>query len=514
MSKQGNLCQRNHSINRVILSALCIVWATAYSTPANVMKQPPNILWIMLDDLRADALSCYGTPWAQTPNMDQIAARGVRFKNAYTQSVICTPSRLSILTGHYCHTLKEMEMGAKPEIPADYLPLAAPPLEQQIDLPSVLSKLDMSPVNVGKTHWSERWDMIPIEEPPRADHARIDPALRVYDLVRLVSPQPFPPEHGRVSRRWTIGGGNPLLFDEIKPKIIVDAALDVLKKRDPAKPFFLRMSFSAPHIPILTPPDFMAPLDSIDIPNPTAEELSTKPYFERLQLAQYGSVLHLNEEELLVARGSYYGLVSFVDYQIGRVIEHLKAHNLLQNTLIVINSDHGIQLGEHGLYKKRNFYEQTVAVPLIFSWPGKLPQGMVIDELVEMIDFLPTVMDLVSIETPAEIPGRSMMPLIRGEVDSWREVVFSELDHSMSPYTALRVYSGRRIMVRSKQWKMIYFRDARVPSEDGALYDMVGDSGETKNLYNDAEYAEVVSMMKNRVSDWSEGKQFNPQSRP
>ena len=77
MSKQGNSCQRNHSINRLILSALCIVWATAYSTPANVMKQPPNILWIMLDDLRADALSCYGTPWAQTPNMDQIAARGV-----------------------------------------------------------------------------------------------------------------------------------------------------------------------------------------------------------------------------------------------------------------------------------------------------------------------------------------------------------------------------------------------------------------------------------------------------
>ena len=230
--------------------------------------------------------------------------------------------------------------------------------------------------------------------------------------------------------------------------------------------------------------------------------MARKPQFERLQLGQYAGSLHLTPEKLRVARGSYYGLVSFVDHQIGRILEFLEARGELDNTLIVINSDQGLQLGEHGLYKKRNFYEQTVAVPLIFSWPGQLPEGVVIDDLVELVDFLPTVLDLVGEDVPAGIAGRSLLPLIRGSVEGWRDVVFSEIDHSMSGYTALRVHSGRRVMVRTEEWKLVYFRDARAPGPDGALYHLSVDPGEMDNRFDDPACAEIVAALKAAVDTW------------
>ena len=329
--------------------------------------------------------------------------------------------------------------------------------------------------------------------------------------MRLVAPQTFPPEGSRIARVWTIGGGNPLVFDEIGPGIITNVALEKLAELTAAnQPFFFRVSYVAPHVPILTPPDFMVPPNSVALPYPSSEELASKPVFERLQLAQYATIMHLERAQLQVARGSYYGLVSFVDRQVGRIINLLEERGQLDNTLIVINSDHGLQLGEHGVYKKRNFYEQTASVPLVFSWPGHLPKGVVIDELVELIDFLPTVLDLVGLRVPEGIAGRSLVPLLRGEVTSWRPAVFSEIDHSMSVYTALRVYSGRRIMVRTEDWKMIYFRDARAPAEDGALYHLAEDPGETRNLFGDPAYREVIADLKRAVDAWDAGERFEP----
>ena len=491
------------------LTALAF-WMLAPAVGTAASERPPNILWIMLDDLRPDALGCYGTAWARTPNIDRVAARGVLFKHAYAQNIVCRSSRHSMLTGQYCHTVKDMEMGPKPEHPVPYYRPDGP--SAVIDLPGVLAQLGMSPWNVGKTHWSEWWQQVPYEATPAAEWLLFDPPeKRVYQLVKLTSPQTFPPDELKKQRVWTIGGGNPLPYEMTRSGAITDAALAKLEELTSSdQPFFLRVSYFDPHVPIMVPPDFIVHPDSVDLARPSRAELNSKPFFERLQLAQYASVQHLSLFDLLLARGSYYGLVSFVDHQIGRILDFLEASGDLENTLIVFNSDQGMQLGEHGLYKKRNFYEQTVSVPMIFSLPGRLPAGRVVDDLVELVDFLPTVMDLTGVEIPQGIAGRSLVPLIRGEVDRWRPAAFCEIDHSMSGYTALRVHSGRRVMVRTEEWKMIYFRDARVADEDGALYSMVEDPGETRNLFTDPELSEVRETLRRRVDAWDAGARFDP----
>ena len=472
-------------------------------------QQTPNILWLMLDDLRPDALGCYGTPWAKTPNLDRIAARGVLFKNAYVQNVVCRSSRHSMLTSQYCHIVQDMEMGPEPD---QFPPYFREDAYTQIDFSAVLADLGMKPFNIGKTHWSNWWIDIPYEDYLRAEWAEFDPpSVRVYGLIHIFAPQSYPPRESRHQVRWVIGGGNPLNFDKTGSGSITNAALSKLDELTSSnQPFFLRVSYFDPHIPIMTPPSFMIDPDIVDLPIPVPEEIDRKSSFERLQLAQYASVQHLTKDELKIARGSYYGLVSYVDHHIGRILDLLEERGVLDNTLIVVNSDQGIQLGEHGIYKKRNFYEQTAKVPLIFSWPQHLPQGKIFDELVELVDFVPTLMDLLDMDIPADIAGRSLMPLIRENTTSWRPAVFSEIDHSFSGYTAMRVHTGRRVMIRTEEWKMIYFLDPRVADEDGSLYNLKKDPNETRNLFYKKQFVGVIAKLKKLVDEWNAGARFEP----
>jgi arylsulfatase A-like enzyme len=297
--------------------------------------------------------------------------------------------------------------------------------------------------------------------------------------------------------------------EDTRPARVTDAALKTLTGLcESKKPFFLRVSYHAPHIPIQVPAEFLPDPESIRLPYPSDEELASKPYFERHALAQYSGTTHMTREELQVARATYYGMVSLVDFQVGRILRYLEAQGQLDNTLIAVNGDHGLQLGEHGLHKKRNFYEQTVSVPFLLTWPQALPQGKVIREPIEFLDFLPTLLDLVGQPVPAGISGRSLLPLIRGEVKEWRKAVFCEIDNAGSYYTALRVHSGRRIMVRTKEWKMIYFRDTRARAKDGALYHLSKDPGETKNLYDDPRFESVRLELERHVDAWDRGEKL------
>jgi arylsulfatase A-like enzyme len=159
-------------------------------------------------------------------------------------------------------------------------------------------------------------------------------------------------------------------------------------------------------------------------------------------------------------------------------------------------------LGEHGLWKKRVLYDDNVKAPLVLSCPELLPRGKVIAEPVEMIDFVPTLMALCGLDVPNSISGRSLMPLIRGEVAEWREACFCEIDHSMSMYDELREHSGRQVMVRTKEWKLIWFMDERVADKDGALYNLKNDPGERVNLYGRPEHADVVEYLERLGQEW------------
>jgi arylsulfatase A-like enzyme len=165
-----------------------------------------------------------------------------------------------------------------------------------------------------------------------------------------------------------------------------------------------------------------------------------------------------------------------------------------------------MQLGEHGLWKKRVFYEGNVKSPLIMSCPRLLPRGKVIDEPVEMIDFIPTLLELSGVRVPQDMRGKSLMPLIRGTVKNWRAACFSEIDHSQSMYEELRDGTGRRVMVRTKAWKLVFFMDRRVEDKDGVLYNLEDDPDERHNLYRNPKYAGVIRRLENMAQLWDKGE--------
>jgi arylsulfatase A-like enzyme len=204
-------------------------------------------------------------------------------------------------------------------------------------------------------------------------------------------------------------------------------------------------------------------------------------------------------------------MMSLVDVQVGRIVKALSDAGQLDNTIIAFTSDQGFQLGEHGLWKKRVFYDGNVRVPLIIRYPKKLPVSLTIEEPVEMIDFLPTLMELSGLDIPQNIRGASLMPLINGETSTWREACFSEIDHSQSMLEELRQGTGRRVMVRTKEWKLVYFMDNRVANKDGALYYLKNDPDEKTNLYNDPEYEAVIDYLESLAEEWTRGRNFAPQ---
>lgn len=448
----------------------------------------PNVLWIMMDDCRPDALGCYGRPWARTPNMDELARRGVRFDTAVTQCPICIPSRTSMKTGQYCHQVRRTFMG---DPPADTPPYLAGSSREYPNLLTAWTDAGMHPINVGKRHafvqdWLHKGD-------PRARKSERRDSGKRYPPVKLTT-------HG-----WQIGGTVDMHPDDTRPAQIAELALETLEGlADAGAPFFLRVSFHAPHVPIQVPPSFMVDPDSVALPLPSEDELKAKPRFEREQLRVYSGTLDLSHEALQVARGAYYGMVSLVDRQLGRILAFMHEQKLLDNTLIALNSDQGLQLGEHGLHKKRNFYEQTICSPLLFCWPDHLPEGKVVSDPVEMVDFVPTLMELSGLVPLRDVAGKSLVPLMKGEVDAWRPAVFAEIDHSGSMYDELRRGSGRRVMVRTREWKLEYFKDPRVADRDGALYNLRTDPQERFNVYDDPEYRDVIARLEDSVDEWDQ----------
>ncbi|MBN2136839.1 MAG: sulfatase-like hydrolase/transferase [Sedimentisphaerales bacterium] len=467
-------------------------------------SKPPNILWIMMDDARADALGCYGKPWARTPNMDRLAAQGIRFAAAVVQNPVCVPSRTSMKTSHYCSTCGITAMGNPPAVKPAYMKNAKP------DLPNLLNawkNIGIAPVNVGKTHafqndWLQKGDapaLVDFLAKPKGPEGK-----KKFDEAEDFDYRPV----NIKTHRWMIGGIVPYAPEDTQTWRLGDLgvkALEELAAKD--DPFFLRVSFHAPHVPCRVPKQYFIDPDKIDLPLPTEEELKSKPRFEREQLRIYAGGLDLTAQQIGICRGTYYGMVSLVDAQVARLIKTLKQTAKLDNTIIVINSDQGFQLGEHGLWKKRVLYDQNVCVPFILSCPAMLPQGKVIEQPVEMIDFIPTLMDLTGLDIPENIPGRSLMPLITGRTKQWKRAVFCEIDHSGSMYDELRKNSGRRVMVRTAQWKLIYFMDERAEDKDGALYNLKLDPQEKTNLYGDPKYAHTITRLEKLAEKWDRNRQ-------
>lgn len=485
-SSNSHVWSRREFIKRSTMAGSAAVLAGGCS-PA---KQPPNILWIMTDDQRIDSLGCYGSPWATSPNIDALAQSGTLFRHAIAQSPVCAPSRTSILSGKYCHSTGILENRSKVSgtLPA---------------LTESFVRHGYQVTNIGKLNMING-DPFPntIKSPGYGG-----PAATPFKLKGEFEDRESDFDVITLPDFVIIAGTYPLPEEQTEHGITTTNAIQYIEN-ELQEPFFLRVSMISPHTPVLPPKpyDTLYKPEDIPLPFPTKDEFETKPEIERIRLHRLaGSFGRISRDEMRKSWAAYYGLTASVDHQVGLLMEALQRQQLLDNTIVVFASDQGVQMGEHGIYMKRNFYEQTVLCPLIFSWLGRLPEGKTVDAQVEMLDLLPTLIELAGLPGNTEAQGISLVPLISENTQTGKDAVFSEIDfgtaHAQYPFFT-DIESARQIMVRTPEWKLTYFPDLDNP--DGALYNLHTDPGETDNLFSSVQYRQIIENLKNMAKDWDQ----------
>jgi arylsulfatase A-like enzyme len=473
----------------------------------------PNIIFIMTDDHATSAISAYGSPYIETPNLDQLAKEGILFKKAFVTNSICAPSRAVILTGKYSH------LNSVPDNETAFDTV-------QLTFPKVFQKNGYQTAIVGKWHLRS--------QPKGFDYWNVLPGQGLYYNPAFID------------------NGKDTTYQGYVTDIITDKTLEWLQQRDANKPFMLMMHHKAPHR------NWMPALRHLD---QFEEGFSTLPesYYD-----QYSGREHLKDQTLTVAEHmslgydlkmkcdtcteapinqwtsnafqhrmnlfteeqreqwvkgyqqersefesferhdtrafkewklkrylqDYLRCILSVDESIGRINQFLKESGLDENTLVVYTSDQGFFLGEHGLFDKRYMYEESFSTPMIMKYPEMIPPGSTSDELVMNLDLAPTFLDLAAIEIPNEMQGRSLLPVMSSKAKTqWRESIYY---HFYEDAFGVPRHYG----VRTDRYKLIRFDTDPVSWE---MYDLENDPKEMTNLYNDPEYASVQEMLKEEM---------------
>ena len=426
------------------------------------MLEQPNILVIMSDQHAPMFSAPYGHPIVQTPNMDRLAQNGVVFENAYCNSPICVPSRMTFMTGLHLHHSGIWDNGVP--LPSDRVTWA-----------HQLKSVGYDVVLSGKMHFRG------------LDQLHGFRAQLAYDINAQNLPK---------VRDWSDGLESNHPVTEIKAKAgrsqeidaddaVTQASLTYL--RDPerkSQPWALVAGYVAPHPPFVVLQKYidMYPAEEIDLPTiPEGHLDNLHPAYQR-QLKWRGWQLdQITEENIRRVRSVYYGLVTYLDDQIGHLLKALEETGQLDNTIIIYVSDHGEMLGEHGLWHKCNFYEQSVRIPLIISGRDT-PTGKRISEVVSTVDLTATLLDIAGVKSIAPLDGSSLFPLMKAENGEWKDEALSEFyaDGSTRPWA----------MLRQGKYKLVYSHHD--PLE---LYDLENDSGEFHNLAQQDDYQTVLNTM-------------------
>ena len=441
-------------------------------------RRPPNILWFCTDQQRYDTLHALGNSRIRTPHTDRLIAGGTCFTQAYAQSPVCTPSRASFLTGRYARTTRCRQNGQ--QIPA-YERLLSRLFADQGYLCGLAGKLHLSSCAAGRVE------------------NRIDDGYTVFHWSH--HPQPDWPEngytqwltsHGKAWDELYAGGyqtpyvkeGVPAAFHQTT--YCAEKTIEFIRAyRD--QPWFFSFNCFDPHHPFDPPSEYLSryPVDDMPLPKIRAGELDSKPQYQRLDSKWahnepgYFDVQAMTDRDRKEVTGAYYAMIELIDDQLGRILSALEDTEQLEDTLIVVMSDHGEMLGDHGLYLKGpHFYDESVRVPLVLHWPGKVGAGIRSNALVELIDLAPTLCELAHIPCYQGFQGRSLAWICRREADpmNHRDFVFSEY------YNAWTHHHAYGSMLRTRDHKIVVYHG----SEDGELYDLEADPEEFDNLWRDA----------------------------
>lgn len=491
---------------------------------------PRNILFIMCDQLRADYLSCYGHSTLDTPNIDSLAAIGVRFDNAYCQAPLCGPSRASFYTGRYQSSHGVMANEDSTRI-------------DELMLADYLRPSGYRSALVGKTHNRKSVDAL-LELGISADsgivkcaasggfepfelHEGLYPdgtALENHGYTRYLIEQGYAGKNpwqeyansgedkdGNIRSGWRLRNSHfaARVAEQDSETVYTTArAIDFLEQQEQDKPWCLHLSYIKPHWPLIAAAPYHNMYSASDVQpvkRADKERDNAHPVVQAFMQQEYSESFARDDirEHVIPV---YMGLVKQIDDQLGRLFDFMKKHQLFENTMIVFTSDHGDYLGDHWLGEKDLFHEASAKIPLIIVNPNKTAaetRGSVCREMVEAIDLLPTFVEFAGARINHErLEGNSLMPLLRSQKSppNWRQYAVSETDYSHRGTRSLlnlAPYDCRATMIREKRWKYIHYNLFRPQ-----LFDLLNDPAELVDLGDDAAHQSVRDDMQTLLIDW------------
>ena len=458
----------------------------------------PNVLFIAADDLSC-ALGCYGDLIAKTPHLDRLAATGTCFLNAYNQLPLCNPTRASVMTGLRPDTIKvyDLDRHFRDEVP------------EAVTISQQFMKHGWWAGRVGKIYHYNVPASIGTDgfDDPQSWQNTINPIGRDKTDEHLVfNAEP----HRKISAAlsWLAADGKD---GEQTDGMIATEAIKLMEEKK-GEPFFIAAGFFRPHTPFVAPKKYfdMYPLETLSLPyapKDDREDVPTAAFAHNCPIPHYG----LDEVTCLKAMQAYYACVSFIDAQVGRMLDALDRLELTDNTIVVFWSDHGYHLGEHnGIWQKRTLFEQGAKAPLIIRNPKAEGKGQPCRRIVEFVDIYPTLTELAGLPTPKQVEGRSLKRLLDNPLTQWNGTAITQVLRPADNRLQQPVM-GRSI--RTERWRYSDWGEGKYGEE---LYDHFADPMEFNNLALNPtkENRRIIKMLKKELTEKASGKvpttPFNP----
>jgi len=458
---------------------LISAWLTlTVALPAQSVDSRPNIIFILTDDQRYDAMGFVGHyPWLKTPNIDRIRKEGVHFANAFTTHSLCAPSRAGFLTGMYSHKHGVTTNQEGREINHEKTPTFG----------QYLQKAGYHTGYIGKWHMGEFDD-------PRPG----------WDYWCSFKGQ------GNYTRNLLNINGTRIVKEGYVTDVLTDYAIEFIESNHHNGPFLLYLSHKAVHGPFTPPERHKHLYDNVSSPKPLSwdDDLDDKPEWQRRMNLPHGLGARLRRKHPMPVppkrnpgpypkngthnQRNYMRCISAVDEGIGRIFQTLEKNGMLENTVIAFAGDNGYMHGEHGMGDKRLAYNESMRIPLIMRGPGIRP-GSTVEEIALNIDVAPTFLDLAGIKVPPAMQGRSLLPLAAGkQVKDWRTAFLYTYWRDLIPAIP------RITAVRTMDKLYVHYPDGDSINE---LYDLTNDPGEMHNLAQLPEYAPLLKKMQKKLAD-------------
>ncbi|MEW6359693.1 MAG: choline-sulfatase [Planctomycetota bacterium] len=442
----------------------------------------PNILMIMADQLPAATIGAYGHPIVKTPHMDRLAERGILFENCYTNCPLCAPARAAMCTGKLVGKIGAFDNGT--ELPAQ-IPTFLHHL-RRAGYETILSG-KMHFIGPDQLHGFERrltTDIYPSFfnwTPDWRKGVYANPGTSVSQLA----------ETGLCT--WNL----QLDYDEEVQFRALECLRDLARRQNGGRPFFLCASYTHPHDPWLITRKYWDRYDhdEIDMPAAPAVPMEDMHPFDRwLQIHHMVDKFPPTDEMIRTTRHAFYGMIAYFDEKVGELLDEMDRLGLAENTIVLLTSDHGEMMGEHGMWFKRTFFDWSARIPFLAAWPGRWPGGRRAKGVISLVDLFPTILDIASLddlgEVAATVDGNSFSNLLEADDPAWKDYAISEY------YGEGVIQAGR--MLRKGRHKYIY-----VHEEAPRLFDMEADPNELNDLAGAPEAADVETEMRALIlKDW------------